>query len=930
MTDLGTRYSPEGIEEKWYAQWEQAGYFIAATDTNKKPFCIVIPPPNITGILHMGHALNNTLQDVIARWRRMQGYNMLWLPGTDHASIATQNVVERELHKEGKRRQELGREEFLWRCWEWKEKYGGIIVQQLKRLGASCDWTRLRFTMDEGLARAVRTAFKRLYEEGLIYKGTYIINWCPRCGTALADDEVEHIEHQGHLWYIMYPLEAEGKAPKSESRYIVVATTRPETMLGDTAVAVNPKDPRYKHLIGKRCILPLLNRPLPIIADDYVQREFGTGALKITPAHDPNDYLIGKRHGLAEINIFTPDARINENGGPYKGLDRYECRKRVIADLMAQGLIEKIEDYQHSIGHCYRCDTEIEPYISLQWFVKMRPLAEPALQVVKEGKIIFIPSMWENTYFAWLENVRDWCISRQLWWGHRIPAWYCQACGNIEVESDFEPQSCSECGSRNLQQDEDVLDTWFSSALWPFSTLGWPEKTADLATFYPTNVLVTGHDIIFFWVARMIMMGLKFMQAVPFYEVYFNAIIYDEHGEKMSKSKGNAIDPTDVIREYGADSLRLTLCAYAAQGRNICLSAKRFEGYRNFLNKLWNASRFVLMNTADLDGAKLVAGPPTNALELADQWILSRFYNTCKEVNQALAEYKFNEVVNALYQFVWHQYCDWYVELVKPRLYSKEKPNFTEDKRRSRESAQIVLLLVLEGLLRLLHPVIPFITEEIWQILRERYGSISPETEQGKIVPSDFCGEMLSALRSPSIMIAPWLEGDGSKFIQPELEKKMSLIQELIYTIRNLRGEMSIPPGEAVAVKITAPDSEQIETIKSYSEYFTTLINLSDLKITDVAEEKESGFYAVGVVGDITVAVKLPEEFRHQEIRRLEKELKKLEAEESMLLKKLSNEEFIQRAPTMIVERERMRLTTVQAELAKIHQKWQELTACDQ
>lgn len=912
MKDLGTRYSPESMEEKWYGVWEKSGYFVAETNSRRKPFCIVIPPPNITGILHMGHALNNTLQDVVTRWRRMQGYNTLWLPGTDHAGIATQNVVERELLKQGIRREDLGREEFVKKCWEWKEKYGGIIIQQLKRLGASCDWTRLRFTLDEGLARAVRTAFKRLYDDGLIYKGTYMINWCPRCATALADDEVEHEEVQGHLWYVRYPLE-------DGTGYVVVATTRPETMLGDTAVAVNPEDERYKHLIGKRCILPILNRVMPIIADEYVKKDFGTGVVKITPAHDPNDYLIGKKHNLEEITILTPDAKINENGGPYAGLDRYECRKRIVEDLKNMGLIEKIENYQHSVGHCYRCNTAIEPYISLQWFVKMRPLAEPAIQAVKEGKTRFIPRMWENTYFAWLENVRDWCISRQLWWGHRIPVWYCQKCSHPEVVDEGEPERCSECGSTALVQDEDVLDTWFSSALWPFSTLGWPEKTPDLETFYPTDVLITGHDIIFFWVARMIMMGLKFMNDVPFRDVYINAIIFDEHGEKMSKSKGNAIDPIEIIKDYGADSLRLTLCAYAAQGRKICLSEKRFEGYRNFLNKLWNAARFVLLNTADLDLNSLSSVEFTpDALELADRWILSRFFDTCKVVNRTLEEYKFNETISALYQFLWHEYCDWYIELVKPRLYSKEKPDFTEEKKRSRIIAQVILIKVLEGVLRLLHPVVPFISEEIWQIIKERYATEGNHSAR-------FVSEMVRALRSPSIMIAPWLGTVEEEYIQPAVEEKMRLIQELVRSIRNIRSEMNIPPGEEIDVKIIAPSIEQINLIKDYENYFWTLTRLKSFEAEKGEVGKEKGFYSVGVEGNILVAVKLPEALREKELARLSKVMNKLNQERDSLLKKLNNENFISKAPEEIVNREKERLQKVEAELEKIQEKWNEL-----
>ncbi len=913
MKDLGTRYTPSGMEQKRYEVWEKKGYFTPLIEREKESFCIVIPPPNITGILHMGHALNNTLQDVLTRWRRMEGYITLWLPGTDHAGIATQNVVERSLLKEGIRREDIGREEFVKRCWEWKQKYGGIIIEQLKRLGASCDWSRLRFTLDEGLARAVRTAFKRLYDEGLIYKDTYIINWCPRCSTALSDDEVEHREHQGNLWYVKYKLE-------DGSGHVVVATTRPETMLGDTAVAVHPDDERYRDLVGKYCILPILNRRMPIIADEYVQKEFGTGVVKITPAHDPNDYLVGKRHHLDEINVLRPDATINEHGGPYEGMDRYECRKKIVQDLEKMGAIEKIEPYTHSIGHCYRCETVVEPYISYQWFVKMQPLAELAIEAVKKGETRFIPSQWENTYFSWLENVRDWCISRQLWWGHRIPAWYCQDCGHIEVVAEGEPATCSSCGGTRLVQDEDVLDTWFSSALWPFSTLGWPDNTEDLQTFYPTSVLVTGHDIIFFWVARMIMTGLKFMSDVPFRDVYINAIIFDEHGDKMSKSKGNAIDPLDIIDEYGADSLRLTLCAYAAHGRKICLSEKRFEGYRNFLNKLWNASRFVFLNTADLDLSELDADLSLDTLELADRWILSRFYTVIYEVNKALEDYKFNEMVNILYHFVWHEFCDWYIELVKPRLYSQAKPDFDEEKASSRRIAQSILIRILEGIYRLFHPIIPFVTEEMWQIVQDRYG-------EPKLRLPSFMGDMQDALKTDSLVIAPWLSVDERvDIITPAAENRMNLIQNLIRTARNIRGEMNVPPGEEVDLKIFAPTTESVATLEAHRNYFETLLRLGSFTIQQGAAGKEKGFHSVGVEGDIVVAVKLPESLREREIERLQKEIDKLETEQKAVQKKLSNENFISKAPADVVEKEKKRLQRVQTELEKIREKMVELT----
>ncbi len=912
MTVLSKRYAPQAIEAKWYEFWESHNLFRADADSTRPPFSIAIPPPNITGILHMGHALNNTLQDVIIRQRRMQGYNSLWLPGTDHAGIATQNVVERQLMKEGTQRQELGREKFVERVWQWREKYGRTITTQLRRLGASCDWSRERFTLDEGLSRAVRTVFKRLYDEGLIYKGSYIINWCPRCLTALSEDEVEYEDMQGKLWYIKYPL-AEGRG------FINVATTRPETMLGDTAVAANPADDRYKHLLGKFAILPILNRPLKIIADDFVQKSFGTGLVKVTPAHDPNDYLIGKRHQLEEINILEPDGRINENGGPYSGLDRYECRKKLLEDLEAQQLIEKVEPYVYAVGHCYRCETPIEPYISLQWFVRMKPLAEPAIRAVEQGEVRFIPKNWENTYFHWMKNVRDWCISRQLWWGHRIPAWYCGECEHIEVSADEEPARCSRCGAAALRQDEDVLDTWFSSALWPFSTLGWPEQTRDLQTFYPTSVLVTGHEIIFFWVARMIIMGLKFMDAVPFREVYINPIVFDEHGKKMSKTKGNIIDPIDIIETYGTDSLRLTLCAYAAQGRNISISLKRLEGYRNFTNKLWNAARFVLMNTANLPAEAIARPINRKDLLLEDRWILSVYSRMVESVNAALKTYDFDIAVHSLYQFVWHQYCDWYLELVKPRLYSQ---GLTATQEQSRYDAQRILVLILEGLCRLLNPIIPFITEEIWQIIRERYasaGTRSSAEEKGRLVYQFF-----AALQKQSVMIADWLESIDHQYVHEGDEQQMSLIQEVIYCIRNIRGEMNIPPSMATDVYITTEDASRRSLLASQEKYLKNLINVNTLEIGERLDIPLR-FASTGVVHDIEITIPLPEDLRAQELARLRKELAKMQTEETSLKKKLQNKKFLAKAPAAVITAQKTKLEQLQLERSKLEGKLQQI-----
>ncbi|RMF87397.1 MAG: valine--tRNA ligase, partial [Nitrospinota bacterium] len=640
---LEKRYDPHQIEEKWYRFWEEQGYFHADPSSSKPPYAIVIPPPNITGSLHMGHALNNTLQDILIRWKRMQGFNTLWLPGTDHAGIATQYVVEQQLARQGLTRQQLGREEFLKRVWEWRKESGGTILRQLRKLGASCDWQRERFTMDEGLSRAVREVFVTLYEEGYIYRDAYIINWCPRCLTALSDLEAEHEEVQGHLYYIRYPL-ATGTGS------LTVATTRPETMLGDTAVAVHPEDPRYTPFIGQEVLLPLTDRKIPVIADSYVDPEFGTGVLKITPAHDPYDFEVGNRHHLPRLRVINDDGTMNSEAGAYQGLDRFACRERVIQDLTAQGLLEKVEPYTHSIGHCYRCRTIVEPLLSTQWFVRIKPLAEPAIAAVREKRIRIIPPQWEATYFNWMLNIKDWCISRQLWWGHRIPAWYCQQCSQITVARET-PTRCQHCHSADLVQEEDVLDTWFSSGLWPFSTLGWPERTADLQTFYPTSVLVTAFDILFFWVARMIMFGLKFMGDVPFRDVYIHALVRDAEGQKMSKSRGNVIDPLTVMERYGTDAFRFTLAAFAAQGRDIRLSEERIAGYRNFVNKIWNAFRFSLLHFSSEE--PLSPELPTQTLELADRWILSRLARTTGEVNTALEEYRFNDAAGVLYQFFW-------------------------------------------------------------------------------------------------------------------------------------------------------------------------------------------------------------------------------------------------------------------------------------
>ncbi|MDK2848602.1 MAG: valyl-tRNA synthetase, partial [Desulfuromonadales bacterium] len=700
-------YEPHEVEAKWYGFWTENGLFHADETSPKEPFSIVIPPPNVTGVLHMGHALNNTLQDILVRWKRMQGREALWQPGTDHAGIATQNVVEKQLSSEGCSRHDLGREEFVERVWQWRTESGGQIINQLKRLGASCDWERERFTMDEGLSRAVREVFVTLYEEGLIYRDNRLINWCPRCHTALSDLEVEHQDQKGSLWHLRYPV-------VGSDRYLVVATTRPETMLGDTAVAVHPEDPRYADLIGKFIMLPLMERQIPIIADEYVDKEFGSGAVKITPGHDFNDFEIGKRHDLEFINIFDESGVVNNNGGRYQGMERFEAREKVLADLDEAGLLERTEEHLNAVGECYRCKTIIEPYMSLQWYVNVKPLAEKAIEAVQTGQTRIIPQQWEKTYFEWMFNIRDWCISRQIWWGHRIPAWFCADCNEVTV-SRQDPTTCSHCGGSELRQETDVLDTWFSSALWPFSTMGWPDKTATLEKFYPTSCLITGFDILFFWVARMMMMGIRFMGQVPFKDVYIHALVRDAQGQKMSKSKGNVIDPLTVIDEYGTDAFRFTLAAFAAQGRDVKLSLDRIAGYRNFVNKLWNASRFALMNLEGFDPAGIDLD--NSDLALSERWILTRLIEVAGEAGQALEEYRFNEAAGVLYAFTWHEFCDWFIELSKDDLYGEDETR--------KATSRAVLYTVLEQLLRLLHPFMPFVTEEIWQALPGRRPAVS-------------------------------------------------------------------------------------------------------------------------------------------------------------------------------------------------------------
>ena len=854
---LNKTYDPGQVEEKIYEMWMDKGYFRAETDENKEPYCIVIPPPNITGQLHMGHALDNTLQDILTRWRRMQGYSALWLPGTDHASIATEVKIVEKLAEEGLTKKDLGRDEFLKRAWQWKEQYGSRITQQLKKLGSSLDWSRERFTMDEGCNRAVTEVFVRLYNKGLIYRGDRIINWCTDCKTALSDAEVEHEEEQGNLWYIRYPI-------KDTDEAIMVATTRPETMLGDTAVAVHPDDERFSRLIGKTVILPLMDREIPIIPDEYVEREFGTGAVKITPAHDPNDFEVAVRHDLPWICVIDEKGIMNENAGKYAGMDRYQARKAVVRDLTRLGLIDKIEDLKHNVGHCYRCGTVIEPLISKQWFVKMKPLAKPAIRAVKDGRIKFVPERFEKIYLNWMENIRDWCISRQLWWGHRIPAYYCRDCGETIVDYHM-PESCSACGGTTFEQDEDVLDTWFSSALWPFSTLGWPDKTRDLEYFYPTSVLVTGYDIIFFWVARMIFSGLEHMGEIPFKYVFIHGIVRDSEGRKMSKSLGNGIDPLEVIEQYGADALRLTLVTGNSPGNDMRFYWERVEASRNFCNKIWNATRFILMNIRNAGIDK----PQKGELELPDRWILSRYNNLVKEVTDNLEKFELGIAVQKLYDFIWDEFCDWYIELAKPGLYGQD--------REIQETKLYVLSHVLLNTMKLLHPFMPFITEEIWQHLPHH--------------------------QEDSIMISSWPKIDYQS-IDPDAESQMKEIMNAIRSIRNIRAEMEVPPSRKakVVLVVNRQDRSLFEGSRIYFE------RLAWASAVEVRENKEGipSNAVSAVTGRVQIFMPLEDLVDiDKEMERLLREKRNLEKELERAENKLSNENFVKKAPPAVVAQER-------------------------
>jgi len=870
--ELAKGYEFKSVEEKWCAVWEEQKSFAATMDPDRESFCIVIPPPNVTGVLHVGHALNNTLQDVLIRYKRMQGYNTLWVPGTDHAGIATQNVVERQLASEGKSRHDLGREKFIERVWQWREEKGGTIINQLKRLGSSCDWDRERFTMDEGLSRAVRQVFVRLYKEGLIYKGDYIVNWCPRCHTALADDEVEHEPTNGKLYHIRYPL-ADG------SGHLVVATTRPETMLGDSGVAVHPDDERYNNLSVMEVKLPLTERTIPIIKDHHVQREFGTGALKVTPSHDRDDYEIGQRHGLELIKIMDQHGVMNEAAGIYAGLDRFECRKKIVADLKELGFLESIEDYQHGVGHCYRCHTVVEPITSEQWFVSVKPLAEKAVTAVRDERIRIMPKTWYNTFYNWMDNIRDWCISRQIWWGHRIPAWTCADCGKVIVETE-DPSECPSCGSKKLEQETDVLDTWFSSALWPFSTLGWPDKTPELATFYPTSVLITSFDILFFWIARMMMMGLHIMDEIPFKDVYLHALVRDKHGKKMSKSTGNVIDPLEVMDTYGTDAFRFTLAAFAAQGRDIRLDEERIEGYRHFINKIWNAARFSLMHIGSSDVAAL-KDIGYNNLALPHRWILSRTSHTITAVRDALDGYHFNEATSAIYRFVWHEFCDWYLEWIKADLYSDDKAAASQ--------AKAVLFTVLETIIKLIHPFTPFVSEELWSVLPCPRESIMRE---------------LYPVANPA-----WEDDDT--------ENRAELLMGIVGTIRNIRSEMMVHPSAEITTVIICHDQKKLDIIADESATISNLTRTKTLTIKQEGERPKGS--ATGIFEDLEIFVPM------QGLVDIEKETAKLNRDKDKLLKnlkqtegKLSNEKFLANAPDEVIAKENEKQATLRATLQKI------------
>ena len=872
-------YDPQSFERKWYAYWEEHNLFHDAADETREPYSVVIPPPNVTGQLHMGHALDNTLQDILVRYQRMRGKNVVWIPGCDHAGIATQAKVEESLRAEGTNRFELGREKFLERVWDWKQQYGDRIMYQLRMLGASCDWARERFTMDEGCSRAVREVFVSLYEEGLIYQGTRITNWCPHCTTAISDIEVDHETEEGHLWHLRYQIEG-------ADDYVEIATTRPETMFGDTGVAVHPDDERYKHLVGKTLILPVVERRIPLFADAYVDPAFGTGAVKVTPAHDPNDFEMGQRHNLEQIVVINADGTMGEGAGKYAGLDRYECRKQLVQELAEIGALVRTEKHEHAVGHCSRCKTTIEPLVSKQWFVRMEDLAKPAIAAVKDGRIRFVPERFTKIYENWLENIRDWCISRQLWWGHRIPAWHCADCGETSV-SRTDITACTHCGSTHIHQDEDVLDTWFSSALWPFETLGWPEDTKDLRHFYPTATLVTGYDIIFFWVARMVMMGLRFGGDVPFRDVFIHGLVRDSEGRKMSKSLGNGIDPVEVIEKYGADTLRFMLITGNTPGNDMRFYWERVEAARNFANKIWNASRYMLMN---LEGADDAFVPEESDYTLADRWILTRSCETARAVTANLENYELGEAGRAIYEFLWSEFCDWYIELTKARLYDKENV-------RAKNTALYVLRTVLERTMRLLHPFMPFLTEEIWQKL----------PHEGR-----------------SIMRAPWPEVD-EKEIDAEAEAAMTAIMEVIKVTRNLRAELGTPPGKKSMLLLRVRDAALADVFAAHTDYFHALASASE--VTFLAEDAPDPENVVtGALAGAAVYLPLAGLIDvEKETARLTKERDNLEKEIARLSGKLTNAGFTSKAPAAVVAAEREKLAGYEEKIGLIRSRLADL-----
>ncbi len=871
--ELEKQYNPKNVEDRTYQMWLDKNYFHAKREAGKKTYTIVIPPPNITGQLHMGHALDNTLQDILIRYHRMAGYDTLWVPGTDHASIATEAKIVEAMKKEGLTKEQIGRDKFLERAWAWKKQYGGRIIEQLKKLGSSCDWERERFTLDEGCSKAVNEVFCNLYEKGLIYRGERIINWCPHCLTSISDAEVEYEEQAGHFWHLRYPF-------KDGSGYLELATTRPETLLGDTAVAVNPKDERYRDAVGKTLILPLVHREIPVVADDYVEMDFGTGVVKITPAHDPNDFEVGLRHDLPVINVLTDDAKITDDYPAYAGMDRYEARKAIVRDLEAEGALVKIEDYSHNVGTCYRCGTTVEPRVSKQWFVKMKPLAGPAIDAVKNGDTKFVPQRFEKVYFHWLENIRDWCISRQLWWGHRIPAWYCADCGEITV-SRTAPDACAHCGSTHLEQDPDTLDTWFSSALWPFSTLGWPEETEDYKHYYPTNTLVTGYDIIPFWVMRMMFSGLEQTGRVPFDTVLIHGLVRDAQGRKMSKSLGNGIDPLEVIDQYGADALRFTLATGNSPGNDMRFSDTRVEASRNFANKIWNAARFILMNLSDDEPAPHI---PEN-LALEDKWILSRFNALAMGVTDALEKYELGMAVQKLYDFIWDVFCDWYIEIAKIRLNGSDEA--------AKQTVKAVLVYVMSNTLKLLHPFMPFITEEIWQAL--------PHT-----------GE--------SIMIAEWVKADDALRFSAE-EEEMERIMSAIKAVRNRRAEMNVAPSKKAKIFI---ETAYADTFEKGKVFFERLASASEVEVGAKFDDMDDAVSIITESARMYIPMAELVDFQ-AEIARLQKEKAGVEKELAMVNGKLSNENFVSKAPAAVVEGQRQSKARLEEKLALLDESLQNL-----